>query len=312
MMDSAVTFRLFPWRFHFAATQPVQFPPIQAANTFRGALGQILREQACSTSCPGPRACPVRNTCAYAQIFEPQPGVPGPSGLTNPPRPFVLRASHLDGRRLSVGDPFYLDLHMFDIRRPARKEFVAAFSEIARRGFGYGRQTATLQSICQLDAAGCETAPAEAPLELSLIPVRQHCGRVAVHFVTPTELKVDGTVADRPEFSVLFARLRDRISAIGALYGDKPLSIDFQAMGQAAADVHMTGCNLRHIAAERRSTRTGQVHAIGGFIGTAEYQGELANFVPYLRAGWWTGVGRQTVWGKGAIRIDLPEDSPAI
>ena len=54
---------------------------------------------------------------------------------------------------------------------------------------------------------------------------------------------------------------------------------------------------------ERFSTRTGQAHPLGGFIGEAEYHGDLAEFMPWLEAARWTGVGRQTVWGKGAINI---------
>ena len=38
-------------------------------------------------------------------------------------------------------------------------------------------------------------------------------------------------------------------------------------------------------------------------MGEAEYEGDLTEFMPYLRAGEWTGVGRQTTWGKGAIAI---------
>ena len=66
----------------------------------------------------------------------------------------------------------------------------------------------------------------------------------------------------------------------------------------------MTRCNVRHIDVERRSSRTGaQIHSIGGFVGEAEYEGELGKFIPYLKAASWTGVGRQTVWGKGEVRI---------
>ena len=54
---------------------------------------------------------------------------------------------------------------------------------------------------------------------------------------------------------------------------------------------------------KRRSSRTGRVHPIGGFVGEAEYEGELGEFVPYLKAGKWVGVGRQTVWGKGDLRV---------
>jgi hypothetical protein len=38
-------------------------------------------------------------------------------------------------------------------------------------------------------------------------------------------------------------------------------------------------------------------------VGEAEYQGELGEFVPYLKLGKWVGVGRQTVWGKGEIEV---------
>jgi hypothetical protein len=39
-------------------------------------------------------------------------------------------------------------------------------------------------------------------------------------------------------------------------------------------------------------------------VGEAEYEGELGEFVPYLKAGKWVGVGRQTVWGKGEVEIE--------
>ena len=45
------------------------------------------------------------------------------------------------------------------------------------------------------------------------------------------------------------------------------------------------------------------MHPIGGFTGTAEYVGDLAEFLPWLRAARWVGVGRQTVWGKGDVRV---------
>jgi hypothetical protein len=65
----------------------------------------------------------------------------------------------------------------------------------------------------------------------------------------------------------------------------------------------MTNCRLGRQESERRSTKTGQGHSIGGFVGHAEYEGDLAEFLPYLEAGRWVGVGRQSVWGKGEICI---------
>jgi hypothetical protein len=65
----------------------------------------------------------------------------------------------------------------------------------------------------------------------------------------------------------------------------------------------MIRCDLRQVDVKRQSSCTGQVHPIGGFVGEAKYEGDLAEFVPYLKAAKWTGVGRQTVWGKGEITV---------
>jgi hypothetical protein len=172
------------------------------------------------------------------------------------------------------------------------------------------------------------------PEVLSLTPLPSTVSSVTVRFVTPTELKI-GHAAGRgakqeitpivwaapsgsvepefrgrgrhsvsiPEFAVLAARVRDRISTLGALYGDGPLAIDFGAFGQRAAAVRMTRCDLSHVDLHRRSSRTGQVHPIGGFVGEVQYEGDVTEFMPYLRAACWTGVGRQTAWGKGQIEI---------
>lgn len=126
---------------------------------------------------------------------------------------------------------------------------------------------------------------------------------MCVRFVTPTELKSGQQLAGRPEFGILAGRIRDRVSKLSELYGDGPPALDFRGFGERAARVKMTRCEIEQVDVDRRSSRTGQVHSIGGFVGEAEYEGELAEFIPFLRAAKWTGVGRQTVWGKGEIEV---------
>jgi hypothetical protein len=90
-----------------------------------------------------------------------------------------------------------------------------------------------------------------------------------VDFLSPTELKHEHRVASRPEFPILFGRIRDRISTLRRLYGEGPLDIDFQEIAGAAA-VRMTRCEGRRVEGRPRSSRTGQSHSIGGFVGVAE------------------------------------------
>ncbi|HTD45379.1 MAG TPA: CRISPR system precrRNA processing endoribonuclease RAMP protein Cas6 [Bryobacteraceae bacterium] len=209
---------------------------------------------------------------SYRRWFVPLAS--GPSGLAHPPRPFVFR---LPGR-LEIG------LNLFVTRQPAVELFTRVIAELG-----------TIESV-----EG--TGVLRLPLAASCGPV----SRIRVRFLTPTELKG----AERPEFGVLLARVRDRISTLRALYGAGPLEIDFKAFGERARSVPMSRCELVAVTAERVSRRTGQRHSIGGFTGVveyekAEYEGDLAEFLPYLEIARWTGVGRQTVWGKGEIAYEV-------
>ncbi len=259
-------FRLYALRLTFLARAAVSFPQAAASNRLRGAFGAILHR------------------LGNAGIFEPSSEA-GPSGLADHPRPFVFRASHLDGATISQGEKFHFDFHWFDLRRSSLDTVLRAFAEM--------NADAELVNVCGADA----------PLELCLDPIADPVNHLTIRFETPTELKADGDLVERPEFGVVTARVRDRISTLRALYDDGPLTIDFREFGERAARIQMTRCDIHRVETSRRSSRTGQTHSLGGFVGEAEYAGDLAEFVPYLRVAQWTGVGRQTAWGKGVLVV---------
>ncbi len=292
---TVTTFEFFRFRFHFRALDRVNFPQGKSANLIRGAFGTMLRQSAAPEE--------------YVRLFEPGAALAkSPSGLADWPRPLVFRAAHLDGSIVQPGDSFFLGVHVFDLRTPVLALLRAAFAELGRFGIGPGRGRAQLEQVDQLDLAGSAHEAGDVPGEpasVNLSAASEPVDRVVLRFVTPTELKADGGMVSEPEFAVLFGRLRDRISTLRALYGAGPLDIDFRSLGQRAVAVRLTRSELNWERSLRRSGRTGQVHPLGGFTGEAEYEGELAEFVPWLRAGRWVGVGRHTVWGKGDFRLDL-------
>jgi CRISPR-associated endoribonuclease Cas6 len=307
-------FRLEALRFSFVAREAIHFAEGKSSNILRGAFGTIFRRIACMPECPGASVCEWRANCPYARMFEPAATAPGPSGLADWPRPFVFRAMHLDGQTFAAGAAFHFDLNLFDTESPAIAYFILTFAQLARDGLGPGRRKIELATVARLDERGepvelvyengcIQNRQAAAPLALELAAAQEKVSRLRVRFLTPTELKSGQQIAPRPEFGILAARVRDRISTLRELYGGGPLAIDFREFGERASLVKMTRCEIEGIDIRRRSSRTGQVHPIGGFVGAAEYEGELSEFVAYLRVGQWTGVGRQTVWGKGAIEV---------
>lgn len=262
------TFDLFALRYFFTAPEPVRFPPGETANLLRGQFGKALYR---------------RHPAIYDRYFAPSKDHGVPSGLHDPPRPFALRVRHLEGANL---DRFYIGLNVFETNQP---KFAAAGTAFAEALILVAHQS--LRS----EFARVERRSIRLPLTRTM-----PASRVRVHFLTPTELKP----VVQPEFDVLFARVRDRISTLRALYGSGHLEIDFRAMGQRASGISMTRCDLVHVHAERVSRKTGQRHPLSGFTGIAEYEGDLTEFLPYLEIAAYTGVGRQTVWGKGEIAIE--------
>jgi hypothetical protein len=257
-------FRLRAYHFHFRALESVYFPPGKAGNVLRGALGTVA----------------------------PAPESGRPSGLAEPPRPFVLRAANLDGKRFAPGETFSLDINVFDPLNPLGDTFADIFSKWARTGLGPRRG--------RVDFLGSEDDAVA--VDLAGEAAVSKCSLCSLLFRTPTELK--GLAApDQMSFGVLFARVRDRISTLRSLYGEGPLPIDFRTLADRAGLVRTLHCDLQYRDVWRRSSRTGVVHGIGGFTGQVDYEGELTEFLPYLRAAWWTGVGRHTVWGNGVMEI---------
>ena len=255
----------------FRALNTVSFGSAGAANTIRGALGWNLRRIAGET--------------AYSRLFQPPKGDHGPSGLVDWPRPFVLRASHLDETRVPAGQGFQFDLHLFETGAMASQAIDWLRSALAHMPW------AMMENI-EVSKLSVDLGATPPPLS-----------RIRVDFITPTELKAGGALVEQPDFSPLFARARDRVATLRALYGGGPVEADFTALGESARHVVMESCNLNQVERTRRSSRTGQKHGIGGFTGQAIYSGNLAEFWPWLQAAQWTGVGRQTVWGKGHIKI---------
>jgi len=320
-------FRLYALRFQFAAQGRLEFRAGQAVNLVRGGLGAALRKTSCPSACLSPDNCPQHlpekspgqpSACPYHRLFEPRANGSGPSGLADWPRPFVLRAAHLEGATIAEGAFFHIGVHLFDLRPGAVPALEAALARWGRDGLGPERTAAMLSNV----------EGATQPLELMLDSSADPVSRITVRFLTPTELKgpwggppePQGGIrrglqpgrrapqrlaagAGLPPFELLAVRIRDRLSTLRALYGEGALPIDFRGFAERAARVRTVGGAVREVAVQRRSRRTGQTHSLGGFIGEVEYEGDLAEFLPYLRAAAFTGVGRHTVWGKGEIHV---------
>ena len=126
-----------------------------------------------------------------------------------------------------------------------------------------------------------------------------------VSFLTPTLLKSEGAVVRRPEFHHLLKRLRDRINALSVFFGAGPLDMDFAGFGRRAEQMRTVSCNVQWEERFRTSSKTHQRHELSGFTGSAEFQGEFQEFLPWMALGELIQVGKHTAWGLGRICVQI-------
>jgi len=119
---------------------------------------------------------------------------------------------------------FDFDLHLFDLSERSITCFLDSFTQLAREGLGAQRSRVDLTTVSQLDAGGnvastivssslraLQNVP---PLEISLDRPTLVINRVCIRFLTPTELKSGEQLASQPEFPILAARIRARVSTL--------------------------------------------------------------------------------------------------
>ena len=317
LCSSKFDFEIYRLRFELVPVDPVILPRDNKANVIRGAFGTIFKQLCCGSVCQSCRDCPLRAGCAYADIFErsPPPDSCRLSANQDIPRPFVFRPPPDSKTRYGAGESFSFELLLFGKAAKYLAYFVVAFRELTERGFGIGRARCKLRSIMiqerskawsQLysDADQCvrRAAPSSTVWEL-MSRATHRAEKITVEFVTPTELKCDGHSVPVPEFHHLMKRLRDRISAIGCFYGNASLDIDFIGLGQRAETVRRIDYQTTWVDRRRLSTRTGQRHSIGGFVGRFQFEGDLSEFMPFIYVGEWIHVGKHAVWGNGQYHI---------
>ena len=300
-------FRVVPLDFVFEAVDRIHFPQGKLTNVLRGALGLRLRKQICRADCSDSRTCPLADPCLYQQLFEGETGSARPSGYNEAPRPFVLRSPVWDEIRLLPGERMQVSLHLFDPRVEALQELLRAFGGIGEEGLGPGRARMRLIEIRQPHAervlwlakiGGRVERPGMMVFQLD--PVEDAPVSVRAKFLAPTEIKAQGVVLRDASFERLFARLRERLIFLIRHYGGECACDD--SVMDAARRIVTVSQRLESVELERHSTRTGQDHPLSGFVGEAHYTGDFSLLWQWLKASEWAGIGRQTVWGKGAVR----------
>jgi hypothetical protein len=299
------------------AAERAVVPPARLPNMLRGAFEMAFRRLVCHDLALDCRACPLVSQCPYPAVFRPAPpaGSDRLSRAQDLPRPFLFEPPRDAPDTLAPGQELAVGLTVIGRAAALLPYFVVALRALADRGLGPTRARLTLVRVAAEASGGPHVVFREASPVVSAnanglrVPDLAREGddaatRVRVRFLTPTTLRRDGRLVERPTFADLACRLRDRVSALAAFFGDGPVEMDFAGVAAAAAEMRTVECRTAWERRTRRSARTGAVHETSGFVGEAVYEGELGAWMPLLRLGEAVHVGKYAVWGNGWVEVE--------
>lgn len=250
----------------------------------------------------------------------------------------------LDRSRFAPGDEIIFGLTLMGRAIEYLPYVVFAVSEMARRGLGYSRARFDLTEVHLIDKHDQRrliysgdshriTTPGDSTASLAELiqtrvdrlsvnhvhdpafadhsssgdlvhPANPVSSHLKLRFATPTRIKANGDLQAGLSFELLVKNLLRRVALLTAVHGSKQLELDHRGLIERAASVTTVRSDLHWYDWERWSNRQQTKMKLGGFVGEAEYAGELLNeFLPVLAAGEVLHLGGSTAFGLGRYKI---------
>lgn len=315
-------FMIFNYEIDIEAGEGGLLLPSYKGSTLRGGFGSAFRRIACSQKgleCP---VCLLRTGCPYAYVFETSPP-PGSAALRNYesiPRPFVIEPPLETKTEYRPGEKIPFNLILFGKAVGYLPYFIVAFRELGEMGIGRMRKKYRLAEIRAVDPAGGETGVVyrhedqlvrnvEKAVSADIMGGSHSFGRVSgygsvtLEFQTMTRVKYEESFSRRLDFHILIRSLLRRLSSLAYFHHGWELDLDFSGLIEKALEVSMTGDETRWVDWERYSSRQDNKMNLGGLVGRVTYHGPVSPFMPILRLGQLTHVGKGAVFGMGKYKI---------
>lgn len=149
------------------------------------------------------------------------------------------------------------------------------------------------------------TTPALALLLDNEIPVEvtQKYSLITLNFITPARIIVNEDLVVDLEFHHLIRSLLSRISTLSYFHHGKRMEIDFKGLIERASRIRAKERNTKWYDWERYSAKQDTKMKMGGFIGKVTFEGDLNEFLPFIRLGEIIHAGKGTSFGLGKYEI---------
>ncbi len=310
---------LFPHLLRLRVTVVLQDafrPPSFPGSLWRGVLGHGLRRALCVTGAPRCGGCLLEASCFYSRFFE----SPAPDGAlarrySHTPHPWVLEVTPEERpRQRAAGERLSFGLLVLGESVRQLPYLVHALQQAGRRGLGRAHvpfEIAVIERETVLGSGRWQavyhpggSVERDAGTAWPALPAAPP--RAVLHLATPLRMKRYGDLVGPAEFDLplLLRALRERITTLHGLYGERRAAAPVLPDPADTPPQAPGGQRLRWFDWTRFSSRQRTRMRMGGLTGALELDtAALADWWPWLWAGQWLHVGKQTAMGLGRYRL---------
>ncbi|WP_419569595.1 CRISPR system precrRNA processing endoribonuclease RAMP protein Cas6 [Rheinheimera sp.] len=291
--------------------------PFYSGSALRGAFGYMLRKISCLTKQPTCTHCPLRRTCPYSMIFEPE--VPMDSGLTADQAlpAYILEPLPLGQRGLTEQEEFCFNLVLLGPAIQHLALLIYVWEQIFSQGIRKPDGKAQIKKVewlpnakdsVQVYSVGHALRVHDAVLT---IPVLPEANVINIEFLTPTRIRSDGARLGPESIQVedFFRALNRRYRLLMRQYQlpelPRPLTLP-TSLQHEYRDMHWLDWT-------RYSSRQEREMTLGGLVGVWHWSvQDIKDWWAYLYVGQWLHVGKNAAFGMGHYHITVGEQSTAI
>ncbi|RCW49889.1 CRISPR system precrRNA processing endoribonuclease RAMP protein Cas6 [Halanaerobium sp. MA284_MarDTE_T2] len=314
-MDLAIT----TLKFNLMALEDLYLPE-HPGSTFRGAFGRSLREISCSFDDKKCKGCNLKDNCPYSLFFNPflteKDKLKTSKRFRNKLRPFIFNTDNNYKKQYSSGEELTFKIRIFGYMKQFIPYVIESWKKLQQIGLGSGRSNFLLKNIwSENDLKGKKTKIFDyKDTEIKNINNTIYIDdikkeesyfnyKVTLLFKTPTLIKVNGKyIKNNLEFSLLMRTLFRRLSTMAAFYGEE-MSIYFNDYLNKAEKIKLLYKDLEWNDWYRYSDKQNKKIEMQGFTGAVSYEGEIADFLPYLIYAQYLNLGKNTVFGQGNFEL---------
>lgn len=296
-------------RYHFecVATDDIHLP-FYSGSAMRGAFGYMLRKVSCMTRQPRCEGCPLRRTCPYSQVFEPEAQLNSGLSTEQTPPAYVLEPVQIGQRDIKQGESFQFSLVLIGDARQQLALIIFVWEQILAQGLRKSDGKAKLLSVkWQQDditfvtvyAPGQPLIPHEAMLSIPEAPALPF---LTIDLLTPTSIRTDGARLGSKALHVDdFLRAINRRYRLLMRQYNLP---EFSRPDEIPTALEHEYREIHWLDWRRYSSRQEQEMTFGGLVGVWQWSfSDVKAWWPYLYSGQWFHIGKNAGFGMGHYKL---------